>query len=390
MKSKKLLILFASIGLVLALVVLAVGGCAKPVEEVKESIKIGVSFDFSGVCALMGPVQRDSVKMATEEVNAAGGIFGRPIELFILDNGSDPAKSVATLKRFVELNRCVACISCGTSTTGIADKAWAEKNHIPVIATATMSDKLIHKEGKTWWFRTYTPGCEATGSILLRIKNLGYTKVAFAGTPLAWGTSMEANVEAACPKYGLDFVGSAFCEPKSKDLTIQARKLQDIGAEAIAMTEYSAEQCVWARAFNTIGWEPYVISSDEATTGEALGMGPPELFEGWETKSLVDRTKPYLWEVWDKYEAYTGERYDDEKVARAWDSAMLLFEAIRLSGDPDDPEAIRDGIYKIKDFPIALGHKRSTGSFEIGRNHLLTAEGITIYAIKSGKLEVVD
>jgi branched-chain amino acid transport system substrate-binding protein len=89
-------------------------------------------------------------------------------------------------------------------------------------------------------------------------------------------------------------------------------------------------------------------------------------------------------EVWKKYQEYTGKSYEDEKVPRTWDAIQLLIQAIKLSGNPDDSTAIRDGFYKIKNFPVATGSKTTMGSFEIGRNHLLKVEDIPVYVFKSG------
>jgi len=75
-------------------------------------------------------------------------------------------------------------------------------------------------------------------------------------------------------------------------------------------------------------------------------------------------------------------------VTRGYDAARALLEAIRLSGDPDNPEAIRDGFYKIKNLPLAGGNKSSMGSFEVGRNALLGPSDIPVYVIRSGKLEI--
>jgi len=93
--------------------------------------------------------------------------------------------------------------------------------------------------------------------------------------------------------------------------------------------------------------------------------------------------------VWDKYEAATGKRYEDEKILRTYDLVNLLVEAIRLSGNPDDPSAIREGFYKIKNLPLAVGKKETTGSFEIGRNHIVTEKDMTFYTVKAGKIVLV-
>ena len=150
------------------------------------------------------------------------------------------------------------------------------------------------------------------------------------------------------------------------------------------MAEYEAELGVWARALKNIGWQPYLISLSGATLHTAINLYSPELFENWETIQLIDTAKPLVTKVWDKYERHTGKSYKDEKVPRTWDAIQLLIEAIKLSGNPDSSTAIRDGYYKIKDFPVAIGTKTTKGSFAIGRNHLLKVQDIPLYVVKSG------
>jgi hypothetical protein len=61
-------------------------------------------------------------------------------------------------------------------------------------------------------------------------------------------------------------------------------------------------------------------------------------------------------------------------------------EALKLSGNVDDSVAIREAFYKIKNFPIAVGSKKTLGSYEIGRNHLVTERDLVFYVTRSGKL----
>jgi branched-chain amino acid transport system substrate-binding protein len=361
-----------------------------PAATAQKPINIGFTTDFSGVTASFGIQEAPVVEMVVKEVNAAGGINGRPIKLFVQDNAADPAKTVGNLKMFKELNKCVAIIQGVTSTTGIAAKAWAEKNHIPIIAPDPASDKLIHKKGKSWWFRTEVPIHLRMVAVLPRLKKLGYNKVAFEGSTLAWGTDSLSALKEYAPKYGVKVVGEILCEPKTKDLTIQAIRLRDMGADAVVCAEYEAETGVWGRALKSIGWKPYVYHGSATVYYSTLLTNPSELFEGWETAQQIDVTKPLVKEIWDKYEAYTGKRYEDEKGPRTWDAVHLLLEAIKLSGNPDDPEAIRDAFYKIKNFPIAVASKETMGSYEIGRNHLVTEKDLVFYTTRSGKLVLAE
>jgi len=354
-------------------------------------INIGFSCDFSGVTAWEGNVEFPIFEMAVKELNAAGGINGRPIKLHVLDNGGDPSKTVGTLKVIKDANNCVASYYGINSASGIAAKAWADTNNIPIISCGPLSDKLIQRKGKAWFFRSNLSTSVGAEVILGRIKELGYKRVGFMGSTQAMGTDCLSYLQENISKFGLELVGSVLCEPNSKDLTIQAKRLRDTNPEAVIYSNYAADSSVWARNMKTLGWQPYV------TTGVGLGLfsairdiTPPDLLEGWESVAQIDFTRPEIKMIWDKYAAYTGRRSDDEKPPRTWDGAHLLFEAIRLGGNPDDPTAIRDGFYKIKNFPIVSGPPGAKGSFEIGRNYLITPKECTMVVIKSGKFAMVQ
>jgi branched-chain amino acid transport system substrate-binding protein len=350
-----------------------------------ESIKIGLTTDFSGVTAQFGVIETPVHKMVIEELNKAGGINGRPLELFVLDNGADPAKMLANLKLHKEKNKCVAMLTGTTSSVCLTAAQWCEENKISGISPDPMTDRIWVHEGKAWYFRTQAPNIVVAEALVRRAKSLGHKKIGYEGSTLGWGVDGLEAVKTLAPKYGLEFVGHVLCEPKSKDLTIQAKKLKETGATAVIMGEYEAEIGVWARALKGMGWNPLMLSLSGGNLYASINIYPHELFEGFNTAMLHDDTKPLVKEVWDRYEKYTGKRYEDEKAPRTWDAVHLMIEAIKLSGNPDNPEAIRDGYYKIKDFPVALGSKTMKGNFEIGRNHILKVEDIPIYVVKSGK-----
>ena len=361
-----------------------------PAAAAKQPIRIGVTTDFSGVTATWGVKEGEVYKMVRDEVNKAGGINGRPIDLTILNNGGDPAKILANLKLLKQKHGCVAMLVGVHTTNNLVAKKWAEENQIPMITPDPMSDRLIVKERKAWWFRTQVPNSVGLEVTLRRAKELGYKKIGFEGSTLAFGRDALNGIQKMAPEYGLDFVGSVLCEPKSRDLSIQAKKLRDTGATAVITAEYENETGVFARGMKTIGWSPYVISIAGSSIAEVLKSAVATLIEGWETMQLIDVTKPLCREIWDKYEAYTGKRFEGEQPPRNWDAIQLLLEAVRLGGNPDDPAAIRNGFYKIKNFPIAIGRKNTMGSFEIGRNHLLEAKDVPVYVVKSGKMIPVE
>lgn len=357
-----------------------------------EPINVGFTTDFSGLDASKGMQESPVVEMVVKEVNAAGGINGRPINLIIQDNGSDPARALGSAKMFKEKYKCKVIIAGVTSSVCSALKIWGDQNHIPIIAIDPQSDKLWVRSGKAWFFRTETPASPRVEAILSRLKKLGHTKVAFEGTTLAWGTDSLSVFKEKSPAYGVKIVAEVLADPKTKDLSIQAKKLKDSGATAIISVEYEAETAGLARAMNSIGWKPYVVHASAANLSAALGFGSPELFNGWETVMQIDPSKPLIRKVWERSKAFAVEKnvtlVEDEKGPRAYDAIQLLVEALKLSGNPDDSTAIRDAFYKIKNYERALGKKGGKGGFVEGKNHLLSVDDLVFNTVRNGKLVV--
>lgn len=382
MKMEKFFSVTVGLGLVALLILMGPGTCFSQ-DNSKKPIMIGMSTDMSGPTANNGILEGPTAEMVVAAVNEAGGINGRPVKLTITDNGADATKIIGQLKMFRDRDHCVAAITGTTTTVTAAAKAWAEQNDIPLAGPDAMSNILDVDKGKSWLFRTNAPNSVVISSALLKAKNLGYKKVGFIGTTLTWGTDALATLKKLAPAMGLQLVGSELLEVGSKDATIQVRKLQRSGAEALVQLDYAAEVGVWARALHQVDWHPYVISYDAELT-MALTMYPPEIFEGWGVVAMIDPQKPLLQKVWNDYAKFTGKESRTVQVGRAYDAVNLLMEALKLSGDPDNPKAIRDAFYKAK-VPLALGREGAMGSFAIGRNYTLRPEDMVIFTVKSGK-----
>lgn len=350
-------------------------------------INIGFTGDFSGSNAASGTQSAPVIELVVKGINASGGINGRQINLITLDNGSDSAKAAGNLKMFKDQYNCKAVIANSTSGVAMVLKAWSDKNHIPSIAINPQSDKLWEKTGKAWFLRVETPASPRVDAVLTKIKKLGYTKIAFEGSTLAWGTDTLATLKEKAPGYGIKLVAEVLVEPKTKDLTIQAKQLKNSGAQAIVCADYDAETAGLARAMSATGWKPYVIHTSSANLGNALAITDPHLLNGWETISQFDPNKPMVQNIWKKTKEHTGkEPIHNEEGIRAWDGINLLVNALKLSGNPDDPAAIRNAFYKIKDYDRALGRSGGKGGYLEGKNHLLDINDLVIYTVNAGKL----
>ena len=96
-----------------------------------EPIKVGGIFSLTGPGAHIGVAQRNSVLIAIDEFNKKGGVGGRPIEMVIGDDESDPTKAVMALKKMIETQPIVALIGPTRTDTGMAKIPTLEKEGIP-------------------------------------------------------------------------------------------------------------------------------------------------------------------------------------------------------------------------------------------------------------------
>lgn len=106
-------------------------------------IKIGVNYELSGAVASYGIDSVRGIQMAIDEINAAGGIKGRTVELVIYDNTSEPAEATSLAAKLMEQDNVVACLGPATSGSFKATIPSAQSNKVPVISASATADKEV-------------------------------------------------------------------------------------------------------------------------------------------------------------------------------------------------------------------------------------------------------
>src|SRR5512141_2101316 len=121
--------------LLAAITALSVAGTAYAAPP----IKIGALFSVTGPPSFLGEPERNTAQMVVDDINKAGGIKGRMLELVVYDTAGDPTKAVQLATKLIKDDKVVAII--GPSTTGetMAVIPVAEKEKVPLISCAAGS-----------------------------------------------------------------------------------------------------------------------------------------------------------------------------------------------------------------------------------------------------------
>ncbi len=119
-------------------------------------IKIGVNYELSGAVATYGDASVKGIEMAVEEINAAGGIDGKNIELVKYDNKSEPAEATTLATKLMTQDDVVAIIGPATSGSFKATIPVANQNKVPVVSGSATAEDVTVSNGKLqeYAFRT--------------------------------------------------------------------------------------------------------------------------------------------------------------------------------------------------------------------------------------------
>ena len=128
-----------------ALTMLVAGGAQAAAPE--QPIKIGAFFALSGPAAPIGTPTKLVAEMAVDQINKAGGINGRPLELMIGDTESDPAKAATIAKKFIYADKVAAIIGPTSTGEGMQVKKIVEEAGIPIFMTVGGDPPIMKETG---------------------------------------------------------------------------------------------------------------------------------------------------------------------------------------------------------------------------------------------------
>ncbi|OWW18714.1 ABC transporter substrate-binding protein [Noviherbaspirillum denitrificans] len=183
-------------------------------------IKIGVVTSLSGTLAGVGQPIRWGLELAVKEVNAAGGILGRPIELLVEDEEGNPSVAVQKAEKLVQLQKVDFITGTVNSGSTLAVGQVGERNNKLVSTTVSYADSITADKCSPNVFRVNIRAEQQSVALaewLARTKPKA--RVFYIGPDYEMGRSTVAAFKSVIEKKGLTSVGEFFAPLDSKDYT---------------------------------------------------------------------------------------------------------------------------------------------------------------------------
>src|ERR1700761_7579797 len=246
---------------------------AKPAIAAKEPILVGYLPALTGPSSSTGIGINRGVQLAVQEINAAGGIDGRQIELIVRDTQSDPTKAVngaAELSRAQKVSAVVGPVNSGES---LAVVPLLARTNTPQVHPCWV-DSLTDPKKYPMCFRN-APTNQQIGGAANRyvVEVLKKKKVALISDTTGYGT---ASVNAYAPmlkEKGAEVVYQGNVDAANPDLKPELLRMQSAGAEAIM--PWSVNAGFLSRIINTrgdMGWDVPIVGQTTLGSGQTRAL----------------------------------------------------------------------------------------------------------------------
>jgi len=323
-----------------------------------ENIRIGVASPYSGGAAGYGDNIKAGVNLKLKEINDAGGINGKKVELVWGDDVCEPKEAGMVGAKFAADKSIVAVIGHLCSSATLAAMPIYVRAGLAAISP-TSTNVTIGDVGKGWFFRNcYTDDYQ--GQFLASNvvpKLLGKNKVAIFYENNDYAIGLKDSFMAGAKSGGVTVTGAEAYMKGTTDFTPQLTKLLVDKPEAIFLCGYYAEGALIAGQARKLGFNGPLFGADGIDNEDYIKIGGKAANNTYLTVPfLADAAGPAGQDFAKRFKATYG-RDVDWMSANAYDCLGILAQVIAKTGP--DRKKIRDGLAAINS--EANGYKGITG-----------------------------
>ena len=358
-----------SIVLVLSLVMCLFAGCSstKPAETTaaaapagtetaaaaetlksNEPIVIGLLDAFSGDSAMKGEYTREGAEMFLEDINAAGGVLGRPVTIVYEDDQGAEASATNAYQKLVSENDVCATVLNKYSSVVLAMEPFVADEEIPAICSG--SSVKLEASTNEWLLSTRRSDTGSGVSIALHCKSVGATKVAILHSPDALGTGITPVIEQTLADNGIEVVSVQQFTNDEKNFAPYMAKIKDSGCDMLVAIAQTNEAALIMKTVKDAGLGIPCIGNSAFAQSSTLSNASNEASDGWYSVTAFSykATAPKTADWVERYNEKYG-RNPDMTSATTYDALSLICNAIETVGT-DDPAAINEQLHKLDGF----------------------------------------
>lgn len=345
-------------------------------------IKVGEYASLTGKEAAFGQSSHDGTTLAVDDLNAAGGVLGKKVELITEDDQSQAGQPATDVRKLISDDGVVAVLGEVASSRSLEAAPICQENHIPMISPSSTNPKVT--QVGDYIFRVcFIDPFQGTVMANFATKTL-HLKTAAVLTDVTSDYSM--GLAEFFKKQFVVNGGTIVADQKysggDKDFSAQLTAIKAANPDGIFIPGYYTEVGLIAIQARQLGIAVPLFGGDGWESSTLVSIGGQAL-EGtyFSTHFTPQDTNAIAQKFVTEYEAKYNQT-PDAMGALGYDSMMILADAMKRAGTTDGP-AVRDALAATKDFPGVTGNI----TIDADRN---ASKPAVILEIKNGQYHFVQ
>src|SRR5215213_9922833 len=318
------------------------------------TIRVGVYGDLSGQTSSFGESTRDGVKMAVDEINAAGGINGRKIEVLVEDDQGQPQQASTVVTKLINQDKVVAIIGEVASTNSLAAAPKAQEAKVPMITPSSTNPKVT--QVGDYIFRVcFTDDFQGAVAAKFAANTLKAKKAAVLG-------DFNSDYSKGMTQYFVqEFTGSGgqivtqqSYTQTDADFKGQLTNIRAAAPDVIFVPGYYGQVGVIAKQAKELGITAPLLGGDGWDSPKLFELGGVSLDGAYMVNHYsTDDPSPAVQKFVSAYKAKYGA-VPDAIAALGYDAMNVLADSIKRAGTTESAK-LRDAIAQTKGFAGVTG-----------------------------------
>ncbi len=274
----------------------------------QEPIKVGIVLPLTGDQAKFGEIEKQSFDLAFEEINAAGGINGRPIQALIEDDTGRPEVGRSVVEKLITKDKVVMVGGGYSSSVTFAVAGVCQQNHIPFLVNTGSADDIT-EQGWDYVFRLNQPASEyASGMESLLVEVVKPKSVAILHENSLFGTSQASSFEKTAKKLNIDVLMKEGYEHGGIDFKPVLIKVKSKNPDLVYMVSYVMDAALLMKQSMELKLTPKLF------VGGGAGFTLPEFQQnaGKASEKVISAT------LWHQVLPYPGAKEYYEKFVKKY------------------------------------------------------------------------
>src|SRR5215472_9688713 len=382
---------------------LALGAPAIGRGQSKEPINIGTLCPLTGAGGSYGPDMQRSVVAVVERINKAGGIHGRPIQLFHEDDQTSAEAGVRAARKLIDVNKVVAIVATWASAVTLAVRPLCVEAQVFLIGVSG-ADAVTQGDHKGFVARTQ-PNTKLQGSMYAKfvVSKKEWKRVAYLALQTPYARSFGDAFSGIVKSAGVTITDDLIYEDKKPSYRSEVTRILATNPDLIMLEGYTPDSVVMAKDIYKAGYKGAILGPTFAINAKFIEGVGLEVAEGiWN----MDRAPLFDSPAYKEFSAAVPRGDQSPHAPQAWDQMTLVALALAAAKGEVSGTAIKDNLRAVSNPPGTavysyaegvkllqegkkINYEGASGSCDFDQIGDILSAPFSVQQVRKGKSELV-